>query len=90
MKTKIEFTKHALEEADKRNINVKIIEKIVKNPEQKIKTVNNRFICQELIEFENKKQYVVRVITEETETIIKIITLYKSSKISKYWGKNES
>lgn len=86
----IEFTKHALEELKNRGISLEIVEKILNNPVQILDSENNRKVYQDIIEFNDNKHYVVRVILEETKDNLKVITVYKSSKITKYWRKNES
>lgn len=85
-----EFTKHALEELRNRGISKETVEKILNNPKQILDSENNRKVYQDIIEFNDNKQYVVRVILEETKNNLKVITVYKSSKISKYWRENES
>ncbi len=85
-----EFTKHALEELRNRGISKETVEKILNNPKQILDSENNRKVYQDIIEFNDNKEYVVRVILEETKNNLKVITVYKSSKISKYWRENES
>ncbi|MCC7158838.1 MAG: DUF4258 domain-containing protein [Ignavibacteria bacterium] len=87
---KIKFTKHALEEMRSRGFDIKQLESILKNPGQIVDTDHNRKVYQELIEFIDKKKYVVRIIVEETFDALNVVTVYKSSKISKYWRENES
>lgn len=77
----IEFTKHALEEIQIRGIELDIVEKIIRNPKQVLESEKNRKVYQDIIEFENNKQYVVRIIIDETKDINKVVTVYKSSKI---------
>lgn len=86
----VEFTKHALEELKIRDISRETVEKILENPKQILVSDNNRKVYQDIVEFNDNKQYVVRVILEETKDNLKVITVYKSSKISKYWRENES
>ncbi|HMT10856.1 MAG TPA: DUF4258 domain-containing protein [Ignavibacteria bacterium] len=81
----VEFTNHALEEIRIRDIDKQIIEAIIQNPKQILDSENNRKVYQDIVEFKNKKQYVVRVIIEETKGALRVVTAYKSSKISKYW-----
>ena len=47
-------------------------------------------IYQSVIEFENKKEYLVRVILDINKIPHVLITAYKTSKIKKYWRQNES
>lgn len=71
----------------RRRINKGLVLKVVRNPEQKISLKRKREICQtRFFDVPEKKQMLIRVVIEETEEIIKIITAYKTSKIEKYWA----
>jgi uncharacterized DUF497 family protein len=87
---KIKFTNHAKDEIRNRALDIKQLEEILTNPGQIVESDNNRKVYQELIEFIDKKKYVVRIIIEETNDTINVVTVYKSSKISKYWRNYES
>ena len=80
----IKYSNHAEEELLRRKISKEIIGDIIKYPEQRIKFENDIFIYQSIIEFDNKKKYLVRVIVSETKNSITVITVYKTSKLNKY------
>ncbi len=72
---KIIFTKHALERMKERDIGFKEVKSTLKNPD---KIANNRYI-------KKIDSYVlIVVVNEESKGVIKIVTVFKSSKISKY------
>ncbi|MBK8549824.1 MAG: DUF4258 domain-containing protein [Ignavibacteria bacterium] len=79
----IKYSNHAEEELLRRKISKEIIGDIIKYPEQRIKFENDIFIYQSIIEFDNKKKYLVRVIANKKNPKT-IITVYKTSKINKY------
>ena len=81
----IRFTTHALEECERRNIWVQLIKDIVDAPQQIVPNVEGRRVYQSKIVFDDKI-YLVRVIVEVTEQEFVIITLYRTSKIKKYWS----
>lgn len=85
----IQYSNHAKEELIRRKISKEIIEGIVNDPDQILKVEDDIIIYQSIIEFDNKKKYLVRVIANKKNPKT-IITVYKTSKIKKYRGENES
>jgi hypothetical protein len=81
------ITKHAQEEAQRRNIGIEIVDAVLSTPMQIVDEYNRRKAYQSLVEIDGKL-YLVRVIVEETDPIT-VITVYRTSKIDKYWS-NES
>ncbi len=72
---KVIFTKHALERMKERGIGFEDVEKTLKNYDR---VIGNKYI-------KKINSYVlVVVVSKESEEVIKIITVFKSSKISKY------
>lgn len=78
-----EFSAHALEQMERREISKTIIEKILQNPQQTISETGYT-VYQTIIKFDDK-DYLVRVFLNESVTPFKIITVYKTSKIDKYY-----
>ena len=84
--------KHLKIQAKERKINIKIIEDTILNPEQIISKPKNLKVAQKKY-FDNKinKEYLIRVIFKEEEDLRIGVTVYKTSKIEKYWNyKNEN
>lgn len=77
------LTQHAIWEMQKRGITEEEVTQVFEQPEQKIGVSFNREIWQNIIELRGKK-YVLRIVVELSPSV-KIITVYKSSKVSKYW-----
>lgn len=83
---KIIVSTHAAIELQRRNISRETVLKTAKNPQQKLKT-NGTWICQsKYIDSVLKKEILLRVFVREDIKDVKIITAYKTSKISKYWS----
>lgn len=76
------FSNHALEQLKSRNIDVKVIEQILENPEMVIKQ-SDKLIYQSLIK-ENHRRYLIRIFVNHLVDPAVIITAYKTSKIDKY------
>ena len=85
---KIKLLKHLKEQAKERDIDIKLIKEILSNPEQIAPEINGLKIAQKICHIDNK-QYLIRAIFREKKDLIIGITVYKTSKIKKYW-KNEN
>lgn len=77
---------HANFEAKRRGISEEFIKHVIENPQQKLPSKKGRVIVQNRYydEAENKEM-LVRVIGTETSEKFNVVTVYKTSKISKYW-----
>lgn len=84
----IVITEHARFEANRRNISEELIKSVIKNPKQKLPSKKGRVILQNryLDEMEGKEM-LLRVIGIESAEEFKVVTVYKTSKINKYWTK---
>jgi len=82
-KMKIIFTKHALKRLKERKINKRIVRQTIKTPDYLITQPNNRFRALKLIKL-NGNDYILIIIFERIDDIIKIITAFITNKIEKY------
>ena len=83
---KIIITGHASFEAKRRGVPEELIKTIVSNPEQRLSSKKGRVIVQSrYYDQEEKKGMLLRVVGIETSDKFEVITVYKTSKISKYW-----
>ncbi len=85
------LSKHAQEEIERREIPLFFIKRVLKNPDQVIYEKKKlKKIFQSKIKFEDGKIRLLRVIVNENTVPRRVITVYCTSKIEKYWrGKNE-
>jgi hypothetical protein len=83
---KVIFSEHALFEIEFRKIKKEDIEHLIEHPMQKKPGMKNRIIMQSRY-YDNKenKEMLLRVIGEELENEFHVVTVYKTSKIEKYW-----
>ena len=88
MQLKIIFKEHAIFEAKRRGISKNFIKEITANPRQKLSSKNCRIIFQSKY-FDNfeSKEMLIRIIEIESKDKFTVITVYKTSKIDKYWIK---
>lgn len=85
---KFEVSRHAKEEMDRRGIPETVVETILQNPEQIVNEYGNKKAYQSIIDSGAGKNYLVRVIVNDIVEPAKVVTVYKTSKIEKYWRKS--
>lgn len=83
---KFKFSEHVLEELEKRKIPQKLVEQALYAPEQKVPEVDDITCYQSQVEISGKT-YLLRVMVNETMNPAVVVTVYRTSKISKYWRK---
>jgi len=82
----IVFSKHAHEQMIRRNINYETVLSVVSQPDQTVADDEDSaiVICQSLIK-EDKQMFLLRVFVNKNIQPNIIVTLYKTTKISKYY-----
>ena len=81
---KIEIIPIAKRKAYSREIKEDWIIETILDPQQTVEGYNNRKVAQRIYHIKNKK-YLLRVVYEELEGTIFVLTSYLTSKISRYW-----
>ncbi|MDG2991565.1 DUF4258 domain-containing protein [Candidatus Synechococcus calcipolaris G9] len=81
----VTFSAHALEEMQRRGITQDQVQAVLLKPEQVLSGRNRRTIYQSRASFGSEKQYLLRVFVDETVKPLVVITVYRTSKIQKYW-----
>ena len=80
---KFKFSKHALEQMHLRQISRQTVEKILTKPEQK-KRETGKTIYQSVV-MRSGKIFLIRIFVNHLKNPNLIITVYKTSKIKKYY-----
>ncbi|MEO0049652.1 MAG: DUF4258 domain-containing protein [candidate division WOR-3 bacterium] len=80
----VRWSKHAREEAERRGIPVGLVENVLASPEQVASGYGNTQVYQSRKEMGNKI-YLIRVIVVESKEERIIVTVYRTTKVSKYW-----
>jgi hypothetical protein len=75
---------HAKQEMDRRSISMDEVQAILRSPEQKIESHSSRIVLQSKIT-RNETIFLIRVIIDTEKTPKRVITVYRTSKIDKYW-----
>ena len=78
------FSNHAIEQIKRRGLNKEKIEDILLHPDQVIETEGQK-IFQSIVPFIPEGNYLIRVFVNTEKEPNLIITVYKTSKISKYY-----
>jgi hypothetical protein len=80
------ITEHARFEAIRRQVDLKLVLSTVENPQQEIPGRKNRTICQsKYYDTIDGREMLLRVITEQARGTVRVISVYKTTKLAKYW-----
>jgi hypothetical protein len=79
-----ELSIHVQQEMTRRGVSLSVVEIVLNAPDQKVPEHSGVICYQSKIEID-QKQYLVRVMVNETVTPKKVVTVYRTSKIGKYW-----
>jgi hypothetical protein len=79
-----QFSTHVHEEMQRRDIPLAVVEAALASPGQKVPELDDLVCYQSKVEI-NQKPYLVRVMVNETVLPMKVVTVYRTSKINKYW-----
>ena len=81
---RIEFSRHAERQLKERGLEQDMVVSTLKEPEQIIPGKKGRKIAHKRFK-KGGKEFLLRVIFSEEDEVIKVLTAYCTSKLSKYW-----
>lgn len=79
-----ELSAHVQKEMERRGIPLAVVESVLAAPAQKVPEHGDVVCYQSKVEI-NQKPYLVRVMVNEAARPPKVVTVYRTSKINKYW-----
>jgi hypothetical protein len=82
------ITTYAEFEMRRRGISREAVDEVVTRPEQRIDARPGRVILQSRRAYEAGKMYLVRAIVDIDRRPAEVVTVYRTSRISKYWRAN--
>jgi hypothetical protein len=82
---KFKFSSHALEEIQKRKIPIELVEEVLANPQQTFPQDEKISIYQSQVTLGTDKEYLLRLFINIKVDPKVIVTLYRTSQITKYW-----
>lgn len=77
---------HAQEEMQRRGIPLILVESVLNNPQQIISEREGRKAYQSQIDFGSGQVFLLRVIVADDVDPTVVITVYRTSRINKYWS----
>lgn len=78
------FSKHVLEELEKRKISRTLLDGVLQAPEQKVPEVEDITCFQSRVDIDGKS-YLLRVMVNERFNPPVVVTVYLTKRINKYW-----
>ena len=81
----IRWRPHARERLVERGIDIKLVQEALTRPDQIISRGRQKIIHKRYYDFHCRKEYLLRVFIEEHVEERMIRTVYRTSKIAKYW-----
>ncbi|MFO7885048.1 MAG: DUF4258 domain-containing protein [Desulfobacteraceae bacterium] len=78
------LSEHAKEQIEDRDIPVNMVWDVINNPAQKYNNDIDETVCQSRMNFDGKI-YLLRVFVNFTKKPAIVISVYRTSKINKYW-----
>lgn len=82
--------KHLKSQAKEREINADLIKETLVNPEQIVPDKKGLKVAQKKYADKNGKEFLIRIIFREEKDLRVGVTVYRTSKIKKYWRDNEN
>lgn len=79
------YTGHARTEMKRRGLESELVERVLKQPQQRFEVRTGRDVLQSKIPMA-EGTYLLRVFVDVDRTPCEIVTVYRTSKIEKYWG----
>ena len=80
------FTAHAVFEMRRRGIDEGRVRRVVEHPEQRIDMRPGREVRQAR-ERDRGREYLIRVVVDVDRSPAEVVTVYRTSKVAKYWGR---
>ncbi len=80
---------HALDTMRERSIPESVVDAALDAPDQIVECDDGRRAYQSVFRVYDKK-FLVRVIVNDSRDPVEVVTVYKTTKIEKYWKPNES
>ncbi len=80
------LTAHARSEAQRRGIPEDLVLRVAASPQQIVAGFGGLRVHQSAMEFGDGGRYLLRVIVNSSVQPARIVTVYRTSKIDKYWS----
>ena len=83
------FTEHAHFEMKRRGLSEAVVRSVLTAPEERLEIRKGRVVLQSRVEMDSPpKTYLIRVFVDVDRELQEVVSVYRTSKISKYWRQN--
>jgi len=79
------YSRHAQEEMVRRGLPQALVDAVLSSPQQVLPEQNGRVAYQSQVDFGGGTIFLLRAIVVDTVDPAVVVTVYRTSKISKYW-----
>ncbi len=79
------LTRHATEEMARRSIPREMLEAVLDNPQQVVPARQGKKVYQSQVRFADGRMFLVRAIVDDRAEPPRVITVYRTTKVRKYW-----
>ena len=79
------LSRHAQQEMERRAIPLKLLESVLKNPQQVIEQADGKQVYQSQLDFGDGRIFLLRAVVVEFADYTLVVTVYRTKKIAKYW-----
>ena len=76
---------HARQEMERRAISPALLQSVLHNPQQIVPEEGDKKAYQSQLDFGNGRMFLLRAIVADNVDPAVVVTVYRTSKISKYW-----
>jgi hypothetical protein len=81
----IRLSNHAREEVERRAIPPALLDSVLRDPEQIVPGNAGTRVYQSRLDFGGGRVFLLRAIVDDTVDPAVVVTVYRTSKIAKYW-----
>ena len=82
---KFKLSRHVQEEMQRRAIPLELLESVLQNPQQVLPERSGKKAYQSHFDFGSGRIFLLRAIVDDNVDPAIVVTVYRTSKISKYW-----
>lgn len=82
---KFKLTEHTGKELTERQIPRKLLEEVMSAPQQIVPEYYGRRAYQSKLDFGGGRIFLLRAIVDESTAPFTVVTVYRTSKVAKYW-----
>jgi hypothetical protein len=83
---KFRISQHARQEMQRRQIPAELLDRVLADPQQIVPERTGRKAYQSQLDFGAGKIYLLRAIVDDRKAPPVVITVYRTSRINKYWA----